>query len=101
MGIAIVVALAVAVLIVPISAVFSVARSRIGIKVSALEGGSLSPVDAVFPLTVFPQLDDLVLHQPRGQMAVLHIDPGAVVSRGPEPVIAVIVVVASADEIDV
>src|SRR5215471_18393675 len=62
---------------------------------------SLNLVDPVFPLSKVTQLDDLVLLQSGRQRSPLHNNPGTSVTGRPKPVVAVVVVVPSAEEIDV
>src|SRR5215510_7115410 len=86
-----------------VSMVFSlvVVISPFGYEVRTFESRSLSFVTSVFPLTEFPQLRDLIASQPRRQRFDCHIGPWAAVSRSPEPMAAVEIIVVSAEEKDV
>src|SRR5439155_14850202 len=59
---------------------------------------SLNSVDLVLPLAVFTQPDNFVLLEPGRQASVLDIGPRSAVTRSPEPVVAMKIVVVSADE---
>src|SRR5262245_1840164 len=75
--------------------------SPFGYEVRTFEFRSLRFVTSVFPLTEFPKLRDLISSQSRRQRFDCHIGPWAAVSRSPEPMATVEIIVVPADEKDV
>jgi len=94
-------ALAVAIALSVFVIVLTLSSARVSREVLAFEFGSLNLVDPVFPLPKVAQLNDLVLLESGRQGLPRNVHPGAVVTARPEPVVAVEVVVPTADEIDV
>src|SRR6266571_3171250 len=78
--------------------VVSVAISGGCVKVFTTEIPPLISVDPVLPLAVFTQLDNLVPLEPRRQASIFDISPRSAVTRSPEPVIAMKIVVMPAEE---
>ena len=58
-------------------------------------------VDLIFPLAKFAQFDDLIFPKARRKRIDSDVGPWAAISRSPEPMIAVKIIVTAADEKDV
>src|SRR3989304_8680257 len=78
-----------------------VAGSGLRVKVFAAEIGSLNFVHPVLALAEFTQPFHLELPESRRQGFIHHVGPRSAVSRRPEPVATMQIVVAAADEKDV
>src|SRR4030095_6298895 len=73
----------------------------LGYEVRTPEFLSLNFVNFVFALPEFSQLRDLVSSQSRRQRFDCHVGPRPAVARSPEPMAAIEIIVAPADEKDV
>src|SRR5262245_43756436 len=82
-------------------AIMSVMTSLFGDEVSTSVPRSLNSIDSVFPLAECMQLFHFVPLKAGRQSLICNIRPRSGVSRSPEPMPAVQVIVAAADKIDV
>ena len=97
-AIAMAVPMAVPMTAIVVSVAISVVISGGCVKVFTTEIPPLISVDPVLPLAVFTQLDNLVPLEPRRQASIFHISPRSAVTRSPEPVVAMKIVVMPAEE---